>query len=403
MTGYEHVNLGKTLFHKDHKPDEAIKQFQLAIASKDCEIYGCYMYIAHILAATRRKGESIQYYRLAAQSAPGNPEPYLFLAKVYSDLGMREDCLTSVDALEDTTYPKAEMYELRGQYLSLFGQQKEATRYFLRANALRPKGAMTLRGKACLLSAQKRYDQALPLLCDYLRDHPDDVDVYKVRAYVYYNIGDIKLAIKDALRFTQSAPNDVLMINELVEWSSRANDDQSLKKAKEALITASKNVTDTAILEEIGTCLCMHGFYFDGAEVLQRCLSSESKGRFNAMYFLSHCYFNIGNWQKCDDCAKSALLLSSSETRRVSELKLLRCEAQERAGNPQNALAELNEILSESPNFLEGTALRALNLKAHVLRNLNKMDEAAKTETEAERLSAMKYGAILRRLNLSSP
>lgn len=176
--------------------------------------------------------------------APGSPRGRVALARLHLQQGEYAEARIQADALREDDRFVAEGFDLLGDVLYAEGSLAEAGQAFEKSHELKPTSQSLLK-----LNAVKRSlgGENSEMLDEWLSTNPDDAGVRIVKATADLAEGKTETAVANYEKVLESAPENIVALNNLAWLYDEKDDPRALEYAKRAydLAPARPEISDT--------------------------------------------------------------------------------------------------------------------------------------------------------------
>ena len=190
--------------NKDY--DRAIADFDAAIAiaptfgnaeMASLATFGAYQGRASTYLQKQQPHRAITDYSVAIALDPDNPEPHLWRAIAYHDIGDYDSAIADFDAAIALNPDDAEFYRMKGVALREKGEYERAIANLEKAIALAPNSATVYVSRGLTYSRQGKHDRAVADYGKAIDMDPKDASLYRYRGSAYSSLGEYANAVRD--------------------------------------------------------------------------------------------------------------------------------------------------------------------------------------------------------------
>ncbi|MGF1491025.1 MAG: tetratricopeptide repeat protein [Microcoleaceae cyanobacterium] len=180
------------------------------------EFAPAYQLLGNIYEARQQWTETMHAYVRAMELQPTWAEPYLYLARLYRNVGWLDEAITFYQkALKLHPQPPQELYYALGEALSQKGEYTQAIHFYRQAIALNPQYVRAYLGWAVVLNQQGQNDEAITVLEKLIRRMPGAVEAYNTLGCLLLKQGQLAKAQAMFQEGLQQRPSWALLYNNL--------------------------------------------------------------------------------------------------------------------------------------------------------------------------------------------
>ena len=272
------------------------------------------------LAGQQKPDDSLALLEHAHATAPDAAQPIVSLVNGYTQQRRFDKALS---LLQDTLtkFPdNVQLLVLQGQALAAADQPDKAIASFNAAINRQPQNNLGYIALVQFFSQQKRYDDAIGVIDQGLKQRPNDFDLRLTRAGLLATKNDAEAAIAGFEGLLKEQPRSLIVINNLVSLLlDNRTDKESLDRALQ-LSENLKNIQIPQFQDTLGWALYHRGD-FAGADALLEQAKAQLPNLAAVRYHLAMTYRSLGQQDKAEAELKAALQLESDDTPLKQKIK----------------------------------------------------------------------------------
>ena len=185
-----------------------------------------YYYQGLVMQRWQRYEDALGFYQQAYEHEADNPSYLLAVGEAMVDLDRVDDAIALFESKRQYFDQNAGVRAALGHLYLVKARPEKAAEYFRQASLLDPEDGELKQHLAATLMTCGRYDEAITVFNDLLKDpkHKDRVDVKRALAHAYLNSGKVKEAQAVMLEVARSPKGEVSDWIKLGELSYQQND-----------------------------------------------------------------------------------------------------------------------------------------------------------------------------------
>ena len=311
--------------------------------------------------------DSVREYDILINEQPQNAAILTEMAAVYARLKQYPEALEKLK-MALALKPDDEGVNLSAGDVYLYsGNLNEAAGYYKRAYRINPASEATKKKLALALSWGKKDDEALPLLLDLYKKHPDDKETAVEVARLYIRRNDHKKSSTIFEQLIARYPDDPELLIEFADVEAGLGHAKKCKELYEKALAARPG--DSKLLLQYADRMKLWGDFYRAERIYTDQLKREP-GDSSIILKLAKVYASAQQYEKAEGLYRKLLLKNPNNTDALLGLATLKLW--EKDFEPSVAFAD--QVLSTDPGNHE-----ALAVKGKALIFLKRFDGARDT------------------------
>ncbi len=266
-----------------------------------------------VSAGQRNYGDSITALTRAYDANPGEAQSMFALVRAYVLAKQPEKADAFLDSILSRNAANAEARVLKGLLQTANNQPDAAAKSFKAAIEASPKNPVGYRALSDLRMKQKRYDDALGVLREGLREQPEDSPLLLAYAEVLELNGDIGAAITTYEGMLKSEPGSLIVVNNLASLLADHHDDQASLDRAAALAKSLDRSKAPQFKDTLGWIQSRRGEYNTAIPLLESAAAALPDNA-TVRYHLATTYLKAGDSAKASaELRKAAGLIGDDD------------------------------------------------------------------------------------------
>ncbi len=321
-------------------PEEAISDFYARLA------------LAQVLSyddATLK--DSIREYEILIGEQPQNAVVLTEMAAVYARLKQYTDALDKLKRVLALKPDDEYVNRSAGDVYLYSGGLSEAVKYYKRSYQINPTSAETKKKLALALSWNKKDDDALPLLLDLYKGHPDDKEIAVEVARLYTRRNDQKKSLAVLEQLLARYPDDTELLVEVADIEADRGHAKRCKELYEKVLIGRPG--DNKLLLRYADRMNLWGDFYRAERVYAGQLKKDP-GDLSTALKLAKVYASAQQYEKAEGVYRKLLLKDPNNIDALLGLATLKLQEKDF----ERSIAYADHVLSAYPKNPEALAVK---------------------------------------------